>query len=315
MEPDSIQDWVLEFVSNLEETYKVFTKLFDSLDTYTEFTHLLMVKKMAVFWPLVIKAFVLDGTKDKSQFCLVMRLMEVFAVRGYALSGIRSDAGLSALYAKARDFTGDFKDLNDLLFSMSSWWDMENRFSNSIDSSTFYNQNRIDATYILWRYENCLRSQIGRKVEHLSWKHYLKPKDNATKLSLEHIAARNNPISDTVVEWDEGEPKHFYEVATHRIGNLVIDSISANSSKGHYDFSEKLEALSTKSTFLSQGELMKYALKDDEMYHWTIDSIKERQEKLIKFIKETWDPEKYYQSVDNIEEDESQGMVGESEVI
>ena len=60
---------------------------------------------------------------------------------------------------------------------------------------------------------------------------------------------------------------------------------------------------------------MKYALKDDEMYHWTLDSIKERQEKLIKFIKETWDPEKYYQSVDNIEEDESQGMVGESEVI
>jgi hypothetical protein len=315
MEPDSIQDWVLEFVSNLEETYKVFTKLFDSLDTYTEFTHLLMVKKMAVFWPLVIKTFVLDKTENKSQFCLVMRLMEVFAVRGYALSGIRSDAGLSTLYANARDFTGNYKELQDLLFSMSSWWDMENRFSNSIESPTFYNQNRIDATYILWRYENYLRSQTGRKVEHLSWKHYLKPKDNATKLSLEHIAARNNPISDKMVEWNEGEQKHFYEVATHRIGNLVIDSISANSSKGHYDFSDKLEALSTNSTFLSQGELTKYALKDDEMYHWTLDSVKERQEKLITFIKETWNPEKYYQSVDSIEEDESQGMVGDSEVV
>lgn len=315
MEPDSIQDWVLEFVSNLEETYKVFTKLFDSLDTYTEFTHLLMVKKMAVFWPLVIKTFVLDKTENKSQFCLVMRLMEVFAVRGYALSGIRSDAGLSTLYANARDFTGNYKELQDLLFSMSSWWDMENRFSNSIESPTFYNQNRIDATYILWRYENYLRSQTGRKVEHLSWKHYLKPKDNATKLSLEHIAARNNPISDKMVEWNEGEQKHFYEVATHRIGNLVIDSISANSSKGHYDFSDKLEALSTNSTFLSQGELTKYALKDDGMYHWTLDSVKERQEKLITFIKETWNPEKYYQSVDSIEEDESQGMVGDSEVV
>lgn len=315
MKPDSIQDWVLEFVSNLEETYKVFTKLFDSLDTYTEFTHLLMVKKMAVFWPLVIKTFVLDKTENKSQFCLVMRLMEVFAVRGYALSGIRSDAGLSTLYANARDFTGNYKELQDLLFSMSSWWDMENRFSNSIESPTFYNQNRIDATYILWRYENYLRSQTGRKVEHLSWKHYLKPKDNATKLSLEHIAARNNPISDTMVEWNEGEQKHFYEVATHRIGNLVIDSISANSSKGHYDFSDKLEALSTNSTFLSQGELTKYAIKDDEMYHWTLDSVKERQEKLITFIKETWNPQKYYQSVDSIEEDESQGMVGDSEVV
>lgn len=121
MEPDLIQNWVLEFV-NLEETYKVFTKLFDSLDTYTEFTHLLMVKKMAVFWPLVIKTFALDQIANKKQFCLVMRLMEVFAVRGYALSGIRSDAGLSTLYASARDFKGNYKELQDLLFSMSSWW-------------------------------------------------------------------------------------------------------------------------------------------------------------------------------------------------
>ncbi len=315
IEPDLIQNWVLEFVSNLEETYKVFTKLFDSLDTYTEFTHLLMVKKMAVFWPLVIKTFALDQTENKNQFCLVLRLMEVFAVRGYALSGIRSDAGLSTLYASARDFKGNYKDLQDLLFSMSSWWDMENRFTNSIESPTFYNQNRIDATYILWRYENYLRSQTGRKVEHLSWKHYLKPKDNASKLSLEHIAARNNPISNKLVEWDEGEQKHFYEVATHRIGNLVIDSISANSSKGHYDFSDKLGALSTNSTFLSQGELTKYALKEDEIYYWTIDSIKNRQKNLITFIKKTWNPETYYQSVDSIEEDESQGMVTEPESV
>ncbi|MFG0750507.1 DUF262 domain-containing protein [Acinetobacter ursingii] len=313
MEPDSIQDWVLEFVSNLEETYKVFIKLFDSLDTYTEFTHLLMVKKMAVFWPLVIKTFVLDQTADKKQFCLLMRLMEVFAVRGYALSGIRSDAGLSTLYASARDFKGNYKELHDLLFSMSSWWGMENRFTNSIESPTFYNQNRIDATYILWRYENYLRSQTGRKVEHLSWKHYLKPKDNASKLSLEHIAARNNPISDTLVEWDEGEQNNFYEVATHRIGNLVIDSISANSSKGHYDFSDKLDALSTNSTFLSQGELTKYASTEGEIYYWTIDSIKNRQKNLITFIKETWNPETYYQSVDSVEEDELQGMVSEPE--
>ena len=314
MEPELIQDWVIEFVSNLEETYKVFTKLFNGLDTYTEFTHLLMVKKMAVFWPLVIKTFVLDKTAKKDQFCLAARLMEVFAVRGYALSGIRSDAGLSTLYAKARDFDGNYIELQDLLFSMSSWWDMENRFSNSIESPTFYNQNRIDATYILWRYENYLRSQTGRKVEHLSWKHYLKPKDNATKLSLEHIAARKNPISEIVVEWDEGEPKHFYEVATHRIGNLVIDSISANSSKGSYDFSDKLEALSTNSTFLSQGELTKYALKEEDVFYWTVESIRERQKVLIEFIEDTWNPKKYYQPQDNLVEDEAQNMVDESEV-
>ncbi|HCI7192728.1 TPA: DUF262 domain-containing protein [Acinetobacter baumannii] len=315
MEPDLIQNWVLEFISNLEETYKVFTKLFESLDIYIEFTHLLMVKKMAVFWPLVIKTFVLDKTATKNDFCLTMRLLEVFTVRGYALSGIRSDAGLSTLYAKARNFTGDFKELHNLLFSISYWWDMENRFKNSIVSPTFYNQNRIDATYILWRYENFLRSIKGQRVEHLSWKHYLMPKDKATQLSLEHIAARKNPISETNVEWDAGEEKPFYEVATHRLGNLVIDSISANSSKGRYDFSDKLESLSTQSTFLSQGELRKYTDKVEGEYMWTVESIKKRQEDLIKFVENTWKPDTYYQPINNNSNEECQDMFYENELI
>lgn len=314
MNPELIQDWILVFVSNLEETYKVFTKLFENLDRYTEFTHLLMVKKMAVFWPLVIKSYQLDKTSNKEHFGLVMRLMEVYAIRGYALSSIRSDAGLSVLYTNARDFKGDFKRLKNLLYSMSFLWDLEKRFKNSLVSESFYNQNRIDATYILWRYENHLRSLKGQKAEPLSWKHYLKPTDHATKLSLEHIAARKNPISETIVEWENDDPKQFYEVATHRLGNLVIDSISANSSKGNYDFSDKLESLSTNSTFLSQGELSKYADKIDNEFLWTMNAIKKRQEVLVKFVEETWIPEKYYQPESDLISEDSQYMIHESEL-
>ena len=90
--------------------------------------------------------------------------------------------------------------------------------------------------------------------------------------------------------------------------------ISANSSKGSYDFSDKLEALSTNSTFLSQGELTKYALKEEDVFYWTVESIRERQKVLIEFIEDTWNPKTYYQPQDNLVEDEAQNMVDESEV-
>lgn len=313
MNPEMIQGWILVLVSDLEETYKAFTELFGNLDNYIEFTHLLMVRKMAVFWPLIIKSYKADKSVSKEQFRLAVRLMEVYAVRGYALSSMRSDAGLSTLYTKARDFCSDFKQLNNLLYSMSYWWSLESRFHDSLVSARFYNQNRSDATYILWRYENYLRSIKGQKTEPLSWRHYLKPTDNATKLSLEHIAARKNPVSEEIVEWEEADPKKFYEVATHRLGNLVIDSISANSSKGSYDFSDKLESLSSNSTFLSQGELKKFADVIDEKFYWTVNSVKRRQDVLIKFVEAMWDPKRYYQP-ENADNDEFLEIIDESEL-
>ena len=223
--------------------------------------------------------------------------MDVFAVRGYGLSNLRADTGLSFLYKKAYEFNGDFESLFSRLHSMSYWYDLENRLQNSVDNTNFYKNYRRDALYILWRYENHLRSQQGKQVEYLSWKQYLSPKNQASKLSIEHIAAQNHPMSKTDVEWVEGDIKKFSEVALNRLGNLVIDTISSNSSKGNKDFTNKIQSLSRDSTYLSQGELINWAENSNEEPIWTLQSVKKRHEHLKQFIFNTWSPDAYYRPV------------------
>lgn len=312
---ENIQNWVLSFVADLQETYRTFTLLFSKLDEYTELVELLIVDRMASFWPLIIKCYKLDKSDTKKDFRLALRLMEVYAVRGYGLSNIRGDAGLSSLHRKAREFSGNFQDLHTYLHSMSYWYDLENRHRDGIDRAGFYRSNRRDGQYILWKYENHLRSQPGKKQEHLSWKQYLQPKDDASKLSLEHIAAQKNPISETDVEWVEGDMQKFADVATHRIGNLVIDSVSANSSKGKHDFSDKLKSLSTNSTYLSQGELIQWAEIIDGEWVWTVDSVKSRHEHIKKFVFDTWSPETYFTPKTElaVEEPLENGTTGEEQ--
>ncbi|NOR44376.1 MAG: DUF262 domain-containing protein, partial [Candidatus Delongbacteria bacterium] len=292
---ENTTQWVLGFVNNLNETYKLFTTLFDKLDDISELTELILLDRMATFWPLVITTYNHDKKLDKSDFLLACRLMEVFAMRSYGISNMRSDSGLSAFYRKAREFNGGFHNVHDFIYYMSYEYDLETRIRNGIDSATIYKNNRRDTQYLLWRYENYCRSQTGKKWEPLTWKQYLFPKNDATKLSIEHIAAQNNPISTTIVQWKEDEDKKFIEVATHRLGNLVLDSKSANSSKGKYDFTDKLKSLSKDSTFLSQGELVDWAEEDNNSnFIWTISSIKRRQEHMKQYSLKTWDPKRYY---------------------
>tara|TARA_B110001469_G_scaffold99780_1_gene96876 strand:+ start:1337 stop:3172 length:1836 start_codon:yes stop_codon:yes gene_type:complete len=293
---ENVTQWVLEFSENLRESFRAVQIVLDLRDQFPAFAELVLLDRMASFWPLVIKTYRKDCSEEKKDFQLCCRLLEVYAMRGYGLSNLRADAGLSQFYTHARDFDGSFSDLHNFLHSISYWYDIQNRFEGGLNRAGLYHSNRKDAQYLLWRYENHLRSQTGKSAEHLGWRQYLYPRDTKSKLSLEHIAAVNNPISDTTVQWEEqDEEAQFSEVVTHRLGNLVIDSISANSAKGKYDFTDKLIHLNKHSTFLSQGKLEDYAeKKEGEEPQWSLNSVKQRQNDLIEFALKTWSPDTYY---------------------
>lgn len=292
---DQIQSWITGFVSGLQETYKAFSDLDSDLDQYEAFAQLILLNRMASFWPVIIKTYRLDKSTDKKNFQLACRLMEVYAMRGYGMSNLRSDAGMSSLYNQARDFKSNFEELHNTLHSMSSWYELDSRFKNSLDRASLYKSNRPDVQYLLWRYENMLRGQSGKNAAFLSWKEYLEPRNDGSRLSIEHIAARENAISLQDVEWIPGETKKFIDVATDRLGNLVLDFKSPNSSKGKSDFIKKLKSLSRDSTLLSQGELLKWAIQGEHgTFDWDIRSVKSRHEELKAFALKTWDPNTYF---------------------
>lgn len=293
----NVTDWVLRFVSELLETFTTVQHILAKRDEYQELSELILLDRMASFWPMVIKAHRLDDSSDKRQFRLSCRLMEVYAMRGYGISNLRADAGFTSLYVRARDLKkGEFTNLFDFLHGISHWYDIQNRFETGLDRQGIYRTNRRDVQYLLWRYENDLRSQRGKAVEKLGWRNYIQPSDERVRLSLEHIAAQQNPLSETMVRWDESSDEVlFSNAALHRLGNLVIDSKSANSSKGKYDFTDKLEALSTDSTFLSQGELKRWAASGENgILVWGVDAIRDRHVHLMKFALRNWDPSTYH---------------------
>lgn len=285
--------WIEGFVGSLVETYKTIEALFNRRDELPEFSELLVLDRMGSFWPLLLKTWRNDKSPNQENFRKTCRLLEVFTFRGYAVANLRADSSLSTLYTKARDFNGDFealfKQLSDLCFAHN----LEARFITGIDNANFFEAEGRDALYLLWRYENYLRGQTGRKQPLLSWRDFVEPISYSAKFSVEHIAAQDHPMSTTSVTWAGDEEQGFNEVALHRLGNLVIDSISPNASKGKKDFAGKLRSLSEDSIYLSQGELLRF-LSDPETLVWDVDAIKKRHEHLTAFAKELWRPGKWH---------------------
>lgn len=279
--------WIESFVSSLSESFLAIQEIFQKRDALPEFSELLLLGRMGSFWPLVLKTWRLDDSPSKKNFCKTCRLLEVFAFRGYAVANLRADTSLSSFQTEARDFEGDFEKLFTKLVEMSEWHDVEKRFLAGLDNTNFYAAEGDDAHYFLWRYENHLRSQKGKVQPLLSWRDFVEPRSFAAKLSVEHVAAQDNLIASTSVVWGADDPKPFHEVALHRLGNLVIDSVSPNSSKGKKDFSGKLKSLSENSIYLSQGELINF-LADPEVLEWDVVAIQARHAKLIAFARQTW---------------------------
>jgi len=292
MDNEQIPEWIEKFVSDMVRSYESVVKMFEQLDNYTELVDLVVLGRLAPFWPLLIKTWHVDDSTNKKDFRKAVRLMEIYSFRGYGISNLRADGGQSTLYTMARDFK-DFEVLHNTLYDMCYWYDLEKRFENGLDAVKLYKSNRSDTQYLLWKYENSLRSKKGNKQPQLSWKDYLLPKSDATKFSVEHIAAQSHEIANTEIKWEEdGEVKKFSEIAMHRLGNLVLDSVSTNSSKGKKDFTDKLKQLSETSIYISQGELINFAHMDEGTPKWTVNSIKARHESLIEFAKQHWNPEK-----------------------
>ena len=289
----SVVPWIENFVSSLYESYQAIKNIFDLQDDLPEFSELLLLGRMGSFWPIILKTWKYDKSLDHKDFLKVCRLLEVFAFRGYAISNLRSDTSLSKFSTLARDFSGDFSSLFKELSAMSHLHNMDSRFMAGLDNVDFYETEGSDALYLLWRYENHLRDQPGQSQPLLSWRDYVEPRNYAAKFSVEHIAARENPIADTDVAWDGTDLHPFHEVALHRLGNLVIDSVSPNASKGKKDFSGKLESLSKNSIYLSQGELITF-LADPKILVWDVESVRLRHKHIVDFARKAWDPSTWH---------------------
>lgn len=77
IDDDNICSEILKFAAALSRSYGIFTELFKQVESFSALKELLMLNRMASFWPLIIKTYEKDTDKSKTNFNKVLRLMEL----------------------------------------------------------------------------------------------------------------------------------------------------------------------------------------------------------------------------------------------
>ncbi len=278
-----VLEYIDKYTRELKETFSTVEVLLKSKTRAVR--DIFLLNRIGNFWPLLIKTYKLDNSKEKDQFTLIAELLEKYSFRVYAINQSRGNTGQSKLYKLAQDFDGDFEALSNELISLILEYSNDRSFRSNLDRANIYNKiGKKDLGYFFWKYENYLRSSFQPKAPPMSEEEI--SEDSFTfKMSIEHIASQN-PKKPVV-----NDPKilptidqDFEDEYLHNLGNLTIDPFSANASKGNKNFSDKNDGYFVKAPFKTQNELETFL----DQNKWTSKSITNRKQKLIEFAAQEW---------------------------
>lgn len=278
-----VLEYIDKYTRELKETFSTVEVLLQSKTRAVR--DIFLLNRIGNFWPLLIKTYKLDNSKENDQFTLIAELLEKYSFRVYAINQSRGNTGQSKLYKLAQGFDGDFEALSNELISLILEYSNDRSFRSNLDrANIYYKIGKKDLGYFFWKYENYLRSSFQPKAPPMSEEEI--SEDSFTfKMSIEHIASQN-PKKPVV-----NDPKilptidqDFEDEYLHNLGNLTIDPFSANASKGNKNFSDKNDGYFVKAPFKTQNELETFL----DQNKWTSKSITNRKQKLIEFAAQEW---------------------------
>jgi Protein of unknown function (DUF1524) len=278
--------WIKSFSNRLRNSFECAWHIMDARDRELSIPlgELTALGRTAGFWPLLLKCWKLDMKPGRPDFDRVVRKMESYAFRS-TLGGKRADKGIAAPRLRANAFLGNFEELTSVLDNMRKDAGILEHFGSNLNSEHFFEWWGDKGTYLLWRYENYLRTQTGKQMPRLSWQTLVLPTSTAVKYARDHIEPKKpaNPNLASLVKWDptdKGERERpFADVCLNRLGNLVLDTVAAGAAKGSGDFASRIPHYRG-SGLLSQGEIVDHFAKTDSSGNlaWNTAAIRERQE-------------------------------------
>ena len=160
-------------------------------------------------------------------------------------------------------------DLHNPLTTLELSVDEKKSFINVLDSNIYSDLTAIRRNYIILRLDSFV-SDGGASYD---------PKI----LTIEHVLPQTvNPTSEWASWWPDEERRDMW---CHRIANLVPLTQRKNSAAQNYDFDRKKDIY-----FKGKGGTSSYALTTQVLGTaiWTEDTVKKRQEELIKMFKSGW---------------------------
>ena len=277
--------FIERYTKELKETFFTVHQILNSKNE--SLRNIFILSRTGNFWPLLIKTYKYDNNRNKPDFSRVARLMEIYSFRIYAVNQNRGNTGQSKFFKLAKNFSGNYSDLERSLKEIISEYSSDQIFKNYLSDSYIYEwMNPRDLSYFFWKYENHLRTSKQPKSSPMSEDEFIS-NSSKYKLTIEHIASQN-PKKSIVIDEDifPKLSEDFKENYLHSIGNLTIDPKSANSSKGNKEFKDKNKNYFTKAPFKTQNELEDFIVDKK----WNKKSIEKREKILIDFALTYWNP-------------------------
>lgn len=282
--------WIKSFVRDLASAFS-FVEVFEK-DEGEYPIRLRLLNNMAYSYPFLIRAWLTGVKYDSPLFVSLMHLMENLTFRSLIRGG-RADiqTRLNDHLKRISDEASAKVEIGKMVEAIvNGWWgywsdeEVERRLN-----EWFYG-NRVD-NYLLWQYERSLYD--NGYVAPVSAKEMMKNE------SIEHIAPQTETGGDAPAngygEYDIKESPENGIVSggwLNCLGNLVLASQSQNSSIGNKPFAEKLDDYG-RGILQQQKKIDSYAeIGTDGSKMWTVGSIKQRQERIVKWALTNWDVRK-----------------------
>lgn len=259
-------------------SYSLF-KSFSNINSVLHMSDYYLSKLKAMRIPFFVYPFIIKGFQQENNLPKLFKLMEALSFR-YKLVNSRADIR-SRLTELIRSFDGDVnslsKRMNETMNAAYYWGD---RKVLEVLNGNMYKNNMIN--YLLWEYEQSLQEKG----------YIISGNITIDNESIEHISPQTETSEEKItsgydVEKDGHYSEDFKEEYLNKLGNLMIISISHNSSIGNKPFSDKLFSY-TKNPLLRQQMEIKNYVKDNENPHWGKDEIDARHQSLISFALKRW---------------------------
>jgi len=257
------------YSARLRNSFEIYSKIQEEKNILPELSKMFMIGRVAPFYPILMSVY----DKRKVDFDYLLASLNRFTFRA-SLIGLRSN-GESYLYTKLRN-NGDVIALIRSFVS-DNWWGINDRSLDAIECKNHYKRlSKNSVRYILFSYENEMRRKKGFPA--LGIGEYFS-KIEREKLSIEHISAQRAKG----VEYDDD----FIENYMHNMGNLVIDYVASNSSKGNKNTKDKLQEFNL-APLMSQNEIDSMGC-DWEDLNDIKAFIKDREYKIKMFMKDQFE--------------------------
>lgn len=262
--------FIKSFTQSLATSFEHLTTFFGTDEReYLEIHSLITLGGIGIGMPFIIKAYKFGLPANQiNELC---SKLESIVLRD-RLIGTRADitSRLNDLYQKFTSENPDIKPIVDKIEFMKTtedwWWAYWN--NKELERSLQGSINRSVAKYLLWKYENHLESNTGKKG-------YTPTRfDKIESPELEHIAPQTENPESGYDKYDE----EFRQQYIDNLGNYLLLSKSHNCSVGNNPFIDKRNSY---GHLAQQREVQEWTKENPK---WTKELIQKRKVKILKFI-------------------------------